>query len=169
MPATANDTPRARPAPPWLEAARDAYGETFGARSPKALGVALDDWSELSVDEQTFTVGRLLYLNLLAHRSTQRLLEKVVAGLDSVADAVAGFDGPGDEDDDEEEEGEPAPAASAGAGPRPGPVVPQAGASPRPEPPVPPAAPAAAPEPAVEVEVLDPEDATPFDQEGRAA
>ncbi|MCK6529713.1 hypothetical protein L6R50_19880 [Myxococcota bacterium] len=151
-PSAANDTPRRRSAPPWLEAARETWGETFGAKSPRALGAALDDWSELSVDEQTFTIGRLLFLNLLAHRTTQRLLERVVAALEDVADALDEAEGQAGEED----EVAPAPApADAGGG----------------EPPEPPAAPAAsavAAEPAVEVEVLDPEETTPFDQEDAA-
>ncbi|MCK6531005.1 hypothetical protein L6R50_26745 [Myxococcota bacterium] len=138
MPTPTPETPSTPAVPVWLATARRFYAQGFEVRTDAQMAGSVADWAELPVHEQTFTCAHLLYLNLVAQRGTQRLLEQVLGALDEVADALAGFEEPEGEDaDDEDQPPDPTPAA----------------ASPPPA--------TTPPTPAVEVEVLNAEDDSP--------
>lgn len=104
--------------PPFLEAARAFYGEAFDHKKKRELAGAMAEWSELGEDEQTFTVAHLMYLNLQAQASTQRLLVQVRDLLDELAEAFtsaveASLPDESDSDRDEEVEIEEVAAPAA--------------------------------------------------------
>ncbi len=102
---------RSRKEPRFLHLARTFYGDAFGARRVRDLSAAMAEWSELTDDEQSFTLAHLHYLGLLAQAQTQKLLLQVRDLLDDVAEGLEehdddedGFEGlppePEDFDDD---------------------------------------------------------------------
>jgi hypothetical protein len=94
-------------APAFLSTARRFYGEAFGSRTRREYLESLADWSELSEDDQAFTLAHLQYLNLLAQAGTQKLLVQVRDLLDEVAEGLGDVLDPDDEDDgDDGYEGE---------------------------------------------------------------
>lgn len=74
--------------PPPADAARALYADAFEPTSKRELARSLADWAELSVDEQSFTVAHLLYLNLQAQGGAQRALVQVRALLDELAEGL---------------------------------------------------------------------------------
>jgi len=101
--ATSTTTKRSKKsAPPFLSTARRFYGEAFGSRTRRAYLESLADWSELSEDDQAFTLAHLQYLNLLAQARTQHLLVQVRDLLDEVAEGIGDVLDPEDEDDGSE-------------------------------------------------------------------
>ena len=97
---------RSRKEPRFLHLARTFYGEAFGVRRVRELSAAMADWSELTEDEQSFTLAHLHYLGLLAQARTQKLLLQVRDLLDEVAE---GLEEPEDDDEDGSEELPPEP------------------------------------------------------------
>ena len=91
---------RTRKDPAFFKLARTFYGDAFGAKSTKALSEAMTDWTELTEDEQTFTIAHLHYLGLLAQARTQKLLLQVRDLLDEVADSLGDVLEGADADDD---------------------------------------------------------------------
>ena len=94
--------PRSRKEPRFLQLARRFYGEAFDVHRGKDLSAAMADWSELTEDEQSFTIAHLHYLNLLAQARNQKLLLQVRELLDEVAEGIGDVLDPEDEDDDSE-------------------------------------------------------------------
>ncbi len=92
--------PRSRKEPRFLQLARRFYGEAFDVHRGKELSAAMADWSELTEDEQSFTIAHLHYLNLLAQARNQKLLLQVRELLDEVAEGIGDVLDPEDEDDD---------------------------------------------------------------------
>jgi hypothetical protein len=88
--------------PRFLLIARRFYGEAFDARKARELSAAMADWSELTEDEQAFTVAHLHYLGLLAQARTQKLLVQVRYLLDEVAEGLGDVLDPEDDDDEPE-------------------------------------------------------------------
>ncbi len=102
MPTTRKPQPRTRKEPRFLLIARRFYGEAFDARKARELSAAMADWSELTEDEQAFTLAHLHYLGLLAQARTQKLLVQVRDLLDEVAEGLGDVLDPEDEDDEPE-------------------------------------------------------------------
>ena len=78
--------------------ARGFYGEAFEPVRRADLAAAMADWSEMSEAERSFVLAHLHYLDLLAQRTTQRMLARLRAELVALGEELAG-------DFDEEEEG----------------------------------------------------------------
>ena len=79
---------RKRREPAFLATARAFYGDAFGARRRKDLAAAIEDWTELPEDEQSFAQAHLAWLNLQAHARTQRLLAQVRDLLEEMVEAM---------------------------------------------------------------------------------
>jgi hypothetical protein len=88
MPEQRKPNPRSRKEPRFLRIAQAFYGEAFEVHRATDLSAAMADWSELTEDEQSFTLAHLHYLNLLAQAATQKLLLQVRDLLDEVADGI---------------------------------------------------------------------------------
>jgi hypothetical protein len=88
MPEQRKPTPRSRKEPRFLRIAQAFYGDAFEVHRATDLSAAMADWSELTEDEQSFTLAHLHYLNLLAQAATQKLLLQVRDLLDEVADGI---------------------------------------------------------------------------------
>lgn len=92
-----------------FQVARALYGAAFEPKSRARVGEAMADWSELSEEERSFTLGHLLYLNLYAQASTLRVLREIRDGLEDIDDAIQAVadevvrDGDGDESEGGEE------------------------------------------------------------------
>ncbi len=77
-----------RTEPAFLATARAFYGDAFGARRRKDLAAAIEDWSDLSDEEQTFAQAHLAWLDLVAQAGTQRLLVQVRDLLEEMVEAM---------------------------------------------------------------------------------
>jgi len=77
-----------RTEPAFLATARAFYGDAFGPRRRKDLAAAIEDWSELSDDEQSFAQAHLAWLDLVAQAGTQRLLVQVRDLLEEMVEAM---------------------------------------------------------------------------------
>lgn len=105
--------PEAPKPPPFMLQAERLYGNLFGSARPAELEDAMDDWDEVSASSQEFTLGHLLYLNLVAHARGQRLLVQIRELLeelnDQSAEAMAALQQAEEEDgfEDHDEEGAP--------------------------------------------------------------
>ena len=106
MPPKRKPQPRSRKEPGFLQLAHRFYGEAFDVKRLRQLSEAMADWSELSGDEQSFTVAHLHYLNLRAQAQTQKLLVQVRDLLDEVAEGLGDVLDPEDDDEDQEQEQE---------------------------------------------------------------
>lgn len=76
------------PNPQYLETARTFYGEAFDHKKKRDLARSMEEWGELEVDEQSFAVAHLLYLNLHSQAASQKLLTQVRDLLDEVAESL---------------------------------------------------------------------------------
>jgi hypothetical protein len=74
--------------PAFLDDARAFYADAFEHRRKKDLAESMDDWAEMTEDEQTFTAAHLAYLNLQAQASNNKLLTQVRDLLDELAEAL---------------------------------------------------------------------------------
>ncbi|MFH1465120.1 MAG: hypothetical protein ABIO70_12110 [Pseudomonadota bacterium] len=70
--------------------ARACYGPAFGARNPRALERARDDWADLTDEDRAFALAHLLYLNLMAQAASVRLQTQTRDLLDEIAEGLAG-------------------------------------------------------------------------------
>ncbi len=104
MPTQRKPQPRSRKEPGFLQLARRFYGEAFDVKRLRQLSEAMADWSELSADEQSFTLAHLHYLNLRAQAQTQKLLVQVRDLLDEVAEGLGDVLDPEDDDEDLEQD-----------------------------------------------------------------
>ena len=77
-----------RTEPAFLATARAFYGDAFGTRRRKDLAAAIEDWSDLSDEEQTFAQAHLAWLDLVAQAGTQRLLVQVRDLLEEMVEAM---------------------------------------------------------------------------------
>ena len=81
--------PKPSPAnPAFHESARAFYGEAFDHKRKRDLSRSIAEWGEMEQDEQSFAVAHLLYLNLQAQASGQKLLTQVRDLLDEVAEGL---------------------------------------------------------------------------------
>jgi len=71
-----------------LAVARGLYGGAFDAGRRDDVGVAMEDWSELSEAERSFAMGHLLYLNLSQQAENGRVLQKLLRELEAVGETV---------------------------------------------------------------------------------
>jgi hypothetical protein len=116
--------------PVFLETARAFYAEAFDHQRKRDLQRSMDEWGELTEDEQSFSVAHLLYLNLQAQAAGQRVLVQVRDLLDEVAESLTTAieeslpPEPGDEPMDEPQDEPDEPAQE----PTPPPTVLDAGA-----------------------------------------
>jgi hypothetical protein len=104
MPTQRKPQPRSRKEPGFMKLAHRFYGEAFDVKRLRQLSAAMADWSELTEDEQSFTVAHLHYLNLLAQARTQKLLLQVRDLLDEVAEGLGDVLDPEDDEDQDEDD-----------------------------------------------------------------
>src|SRR5688500_11304428 len=74
--------------PAFLDDARVFYADAFEHRRKRDLAASMDDWAEMTEDEQTFTAAHLAYLNLQAQAANHRVLTQVRDLLDELAEAL---------------------------------------------------------------------------------
>ncbi|MFH1469162.1 MAG: hypothetical protein ABIO70_32540 [Pseudomonadota bacterium] len=79
--------------------ARACYGPAFGARNPRALERARDDWADLTDEDRAFALAHLLYLNLMAQAASVRLQTQTRDLLDEIAEGLAGEEPEGGEEE----------------------------------------------------------------------
>lgn len=75
--------------PAFLDNARAFYADAFEHKKRRELARSVAEWAEMEPGEQSFAVAHLLYLNLHAQASTQRLLAQIRDLLDEVLDEIA--------------------------------------------------------------------------------